>query len=90
MSHTSVDYIAQLPHIQALPLKPVKLPGTDYIAGPTLFPGRVLFGYTAEPSQYNADTWAAVILNHAQSNAATSCVSYSGESFRIRPLGGFH
>ena len=60
---------------------PVALPPPEnWIPGPRLFPSAVIAGYNADYKKYNADTWAAYILEQAQGfPAATSCTSCSGE-----------
>ena len=62
---------------------PVPLPPPEnWIAGPQLFPRQVIAGYNADYKDYNADTWAAYILEQAKGfSAATSCHSCSGGRF---------
>ena len=70
-----------------LPLKPVKLPGDDYIAGDGLFPGRVIAGYHAPYYEYDADSWAKYVLKRTEAfEAGTSCVSYTGEFCSLEDL----
>ena len=65
---------------------PVPLPPPEnWIAGRQLFPGQVIAGYNAIYDDYNADTWAKLILEKARGfEAATSCSSFSGERFFYR------
>jgi hypothetical protein len=68
-------------YVIKLPLKPVKLPGDDYIAGNELFPKRVIAGYSAKYDEYDADSWAEYVLKRTDAfKAGTSCVSFTGES----------
>lgn len=70
---------------------PVPLPPPeDWLAGPQLFPRQVISGYHADYKDYNADTWAAYILEKAKGfAAATSCSSFSGERFFLFRLTRF-
>ena len=70
---------------------PVSLVQPDnWIAGPRLFPSQVIAGYSADYEDYNVGTWAAYILEQAQGfDAATSCISFSGERFFLLRLTRF-
>ena len=54
---------------------PVHLPGPGYIAGPTLFPGRVIAGFHAKIEHYNPDTWARYILTQTRRYPTCTVVS---------------
>jgi hypothetical protein len=69
-----------------VPLPPPK----NWTAGSRLFPSQVIAGYNADYKDYNADTWAAYILEKAEGfDAATSCESFSGECFFLLGLTRF-
>lgn len=68
--------------------KRLEIPSDGYSAGRSLFPGRVMAGYNAEPDQYDADSWAKHIVEKCRSfGGATTAVSYSGTRIiTARPL----
>ena len=61
---------------------PVALPAPqDWIAGPSLFPGRVISGDHGELKNYTAKSWATHMLNECKNQTScTSVLSYQGLS----------
>ncbi|KAF4567150.1 hypothetical protein EYR40_006144 [Pleurotus pulmonarius] len=59
--------------------KRLDIPSDGYISGHSLFPRRVMAGYHAEPHEYDADSWAAYIVEKCKGfGGATTAVSFSG------------
>ncbi|KAL4259634.1 hypothetical protein AB1N83_008662 [Pleurotus pulmonarius] len=58
--------------------KRLDIPSDGYISGHSLFPRRVMAGYHAEPHEYDADSWAAYIVEKCKGfGGATTAVSFS-------------
>ena len=57
----------------------VPLPGDNYVAGKTLFPGNVIEGYDDDYDTWNKDTWAQHMLDQCKTfDNCTSTLSFSG------------
>ena len=69
------DASTGLPRFERVPLtEPL-----NWIAGRSLFPGRVIAGYHAEVSDYDATSWAEKVLGDCKNyTACTSSLSYQG------------
>ncbi|KAK7444348.1 hypothetical protein VKT23_015360 [Stygiomarasmius scandens] len=92
LTHTSICDVDAFPNRkQGADWKPVDLPGDNFIAGPTLFPGQVIAGYNAPDNAYTAETWTKYVLDKAQSfDAARSCCSFSCTTYyEVQPQESF-
>lgn len=83
-----VDTIPQEAQADALkkpppsPLPPyiiVPLPASNYVAGSSIFPSCVLYGYNAELGAYTSDSWVTYIAGKAIKYGATGLWTCAGE-----------
>jgi hypothetical protein len=55
-------------------------PPLNWLAGPSLFPSKIIASYHAGLAEYNAISWADFVLQKCMNiTACTSTSSYSGE-----------
>lgn len=60
------------------------VPPLNWVAGPSLFPGRVMSGYNDDYNKWNAETWAAHIVDECEKlNGVGSTHAFSGQQSSV-------